>query len=151
VGLATLAADIGKGLFAGAIGTIAMTVSSTAEMKIRGREGSSAPSDAAGRVLGVQPRNEAGKKRFASVVHFGYGTSWGALRGALSSLGLRGSAATGAHFAVVWGNELVMLPALGVAPPATEWGPKEVAIDAFHHLVYATATGLAYDYLDRRA
>jgi hypothetical protein len=24
------------------------------------------------------------------------------------------------------------------------WGAKEVAIDAFHHVVYATATGVAY-------
>jgi hypothetical protein len=42
-----------------------------------------------------------------------------------------------------------MLPALDVAPPLTEWGAKEVAIDAFHHLVYATATGFAYAILDR--
>jgi len=150
LGLATLAAGIGKGLFAGAFGTVAMTVSSTAEMKLRGREASSAPADAAGRMLGVQPRNETGKKRFATVVHYGYGTSLGTIRGVIGVAGLAGPAATAAHFAAVWGNELVMLPKLGVAPPATEWGAKEVAVDAFHHLGYATATGLAYDYLDRR-
>ena len=37
-----------------------------------------------------------------------------------------------------------MLPALDVAPPLTEWGAQEVAIDAFHHIVYAIATGVAY-------
>jgi hypothetical protein len=42
-----------------------------------------------------------------------------------------------------------MLPALGVTPPLTEWGVKEVAIDALHHLVYARATGVAYSLLDR--
>jgi hypothetical protein len=42
-----------------------------------------------------------------------------------------------------------MLPALGVTPPLTEWGMKEVAIDALHHLVYAGATGIAYSLLDR--
>jgi hypothetical protein len=42
-----------------------------------------------------------------------------------------------------------MLPALGVAPPLTEWGAKEAAIDALHHLVYAGATGMAYSLLDR--
>jgi hypothetical protein len=42
-----------------------------------------------------------------------------------------------------------MLPTLGVAPPVTQWGSKEVAIDAWHHLVYAAATSLAYAFLDR--
>ena len=36
-----------------------------------------------------------------------------------------------------------MLPALGVAPPFWQWGAKEVAIDTFHHLVYASATSVA--------
>lgn len=40
-----------------------------------------------------------------------------------------------------------MLPALGVAPPATQWGAKELAIDAWHHVVYAAA-GAAYELLD---
>lgn len=35
--LGDVAADVGKGLFAGVAGTAAMTVSSTLEMKIRGR------------------------------------------------------------------------------------------------------------------
>jgi hypothetical protein len=42
-----------------------------------------------------------------------------------------------------------MLPALDVAPPFWTWGAKEVGIDAFHHLVYATATSVAYSVLDR--
>jgi len=37
-----------------------------------------------------------------------------------------------------------MLPALGVAKPFWRWGAKEVAIDAFHHGVYAAATDGAY-------
>jgi uncharacterized membrane protein YagU involved in acid resistance len=41
-----------------------------------------------------------------------------------------------------------MLPALGVVPPFWQWGAKEVAIDAFHHLVYASATSIAYAILD---
>jgi len=42
-----------------------------------------------------------------------------------------------------------MLPALGVAPPLTEWGAKEVAIDVVHHIVYVGATGMTYSLLDR--
>lgn len=51
----------------------------------------------------------------------------------------------------MWGNELVLLPALEVAPPLGEWGSTELAIDAFHHGVYAIATSLAYGFLDRHS
>lgn len=147
--LGNIASSVGKGLAAGAIGTVAMTVSSTLEMKMRGREGSTAPSDAAGKVLGVQPRDPDGQKRFSTAVHWGYGTSWGAVRGLLGAAGMSGPTAALAHFGAVWGNALVMLPALDVAPPATEWGSKELGVDAFHHFVYALATSAAYEYLDR--
>lgn len=32
---------------------------------------------------------------------------------------------------------IVMLPKLGVAPPPTKWGGKEVGVDWLHHAVYA--------------
>ena len=44
------AASAGVGVVAGLVGTAAMTTSSTAEMKINGREASSTPADAAGTV-----------------------------------------------------------------------------------------------------
>ena len=61
---------------------------------------------------------------------------------------VQGPIATAAHFGAVWGTALVMLPSLKVAPPPTEWGAKEIAIDALRHLVYAAVTGLAYEFLD---
>jgi hypothetical protein len=82
-------------------------------------------------------------------VHCGYGTGWGVTRALLRTAGLSPAAATASHLAAVWGSEQVMLPALGVAPPVTLWGKEEVAIDGFHHLVYAVATGIGYDLLDR--
>ncbi len=115
--LGDVAASVGKGLFAGVAGTAAMTVSSTLEMKIRGRQASSAPAQAAGEVLGVEPTGEAEGARFSNVVHWGYGTSWGAIRGLIDAIGLEGPSATAAHLLTVWSTEQVMLPALGVAPP----------------------------------
>ncbi|MGH2820874.1 MAG: hypothetical protein ACRDJ5_09495 [Actinomycetota bacterium] len=41
-----------------------------------------------------------------------------------------------------------MLPVLDVAPPVTMWGAKEIAIDVWHHTVYALAAGVAYELLD---
>jgi hypothetical protein len=147
--LGDVAAAVGKGLFAGAAGTAAMTVSSTLEMKLRGRPASSTPALAAQKVLGVQPVDEEAEARFSNLVHWGYGTAWGGVRGLIAAAGLTEPAATVAHLAAVWGSEQVMLPALDVVPPLTEWGAQEVAIDAFHHLVYAAATGAAYSLLDR--
>lgn len=147
--LGDVAADVGKGLFAGVAGTAAMTVSSTLEMKVRGRPASNAPADAAGKVLGVEPKDERGEARFATLVHWGYGTGWGAVRGLVGAAGLKGPAAAAAHFGAVWSSEQVMLPALDVAPPFWTWGAKEASIDAFHHLVYAAATSAAYAALDR--
>lgn len=147
--LGDVASAVGRGLFAGAAGTAAMTVSSTIEARLRKREGSTAPADAAGKVLGVQPRNPAGKQRFSTAVHWGYGTSWGAVRGLIGAAGLDGAGAAGAHFAAIWPSALVMLPSLGVAPPPWKWGAAEIGIDAGHHLVYVAATSLAYSALER--
>src|SRR5215211_2899981 len=77
-GLGGAAAAIGRGLVAGAIGTAAMTVSSTLEQKARGREASTAPADAAMKVLGIEGFcDDAARNRFSTLVHWAYGTSWG--------------------------------------------------------------------------
>lgn len=146
-----IASALGKGLMAGAVGTAAMTISSTIEAKVRQREGSTAPADAAAKVLGIEPKDDDAKARFSNLVHWTYGTMWGGYRGLLSGLGLPAPVATAAHMATVWGSELVMLPALDVAPPVKEWGSTELAIDGWHHLVYVTATAFAYGFLDRHS
>ena len=35
--------------------------------------------------------------------------------------------------------------------PAGRWAREEIAIDAFHHTIYAAATGLAYELLRSRS
>jgi hypothetical protein len=147
-GPGTLAAKIGRGLVAGAIGTAAMTVSSTLEQKLRGREASTAPADAAAKVLGIEGFcDDAAKSRFSNVVHWVYGSTWGVPRALLDAAGLSPAAATAAHGAALWGSEQVMLPALGVSPPLWEWGVEEVAIDSIHHVAYTVATSIAYEAL----
>lgn len=147
-----IAHAIGRGLLAGLVGTAAMTVSSTLEAKARNRAGSTAPADAARAVLGVEKfSSDAAEQRFSQLVHWGYGTGWGVARGLLRTLGLSPRAASIGHFALVYGSEQVILPTLDVAPPATEWGAKEVAIDAWHHLVYNAATAVASEWLYARS
>lgn len=149
VNLGDIAADFGKGLFAGLAGTVAMTASSTLEMKLSGRGESTTPAQAAEAVLDVEPPNEEAESKFSNLVHWGYGTGWGGVRGLLASAGLSGPAATVVHLALIWGSEQVILPALNVSAPVFKYGGKATATDLLHHTVYATATGLAYSYLDR--
>ncbi|WP_198170248.1 hypothetical protein [Mucilaginibacter arboris] len=140
-----LGTAIGIGVMAGIVGTAAITISQMIEMKIDGREPSSAPADAASKVLDMQPANEEKKSKVSQQIHWAYGTSWGIARGLISLTGLKGWKATLVHFAAIWGTANVMLPALEVAPPATEEDAKTISVDGLHHAVYAVAAGLAFD------
>jgi hypothetical protein len=148
--LTTLADGIGKGVLAGVAGTAAMTASSTLEAKLRGRPFSTAPAKAAARALGIETFDDgAAYARFSNLVHWGYGTGWGVARGVMRALGVGPRLATPAHFAVLWGSALYTLPKYEVAPPVTQWGREDVAIDVFHHLVYVSAAAAAFELLDR--
>jgi hypothetical protein len=138
--------SIGKGLVAGFLGTAAMTASSTIEARLRHRAASSAPARATAKALGIAEfEDDIARARFNDLSHWGYGTGWGIVRGLLGASRLTPTRATAAHCAAVWGSAAVTLPALDVAPPFVFWGRKEVAIDLFHHAVYALATGAAYE------
>ena len=151
MGLARLSENVGRGLAAGVIGTAAMTASSTLEAKLRDRGASTTPADAARTVLGIEKfTDDTAEQRFNQLVHWGYGTGWGAVRGLLRTIGLGPRLATFAHLGAVYGSEQVILPELDVAPPATEWGAEEIAVDLLHHVVYALAVAFAYERLARR-
>jgi hypothetical protein len=144
--LARTATAIGDGLVAGLLGTAAMTVSSTIEARLRRRAASTAPARATAKALGIETfAGDRAQARFNDLSHWGYGTGWGVVRGLLGATGMPAAKATAAHGAAVWGSAAVTLPALEVAPPFVFWGRKEVAIDLFHHAVYAIATGAAYE------
>jgi hypothetical protein len=144
--LAKTATAIGDGLVAGFLGTAAMTVSSTVEARLRRRAPSTAPARATAKALGIRAfDSDLAQARFNDLSHWGYGTGWGVVRGLLGAAGMPPAKATAAHGAAVWGSAAVTLPALEVAPPFVFWGREEVAIDLFHHAVYALATGAAYE------
>ena len=147
----TVAEDVGKGLVAGFVGTAAMTVSSSLEAKLRGRQASSAPARATAKVLGIKEFEDGvAAARFNDLSHWGYGTGWGVVRGLLAATGMSPRAATAAHGAAIYGAAQVTLPALEIAPPVVFWPKEEIAIDAFHHVVYAASSGLAYELLNGR-
>jgi hypothetical protein len=143
-----VASSIGKGLVAGFAGTAAMTVSSTLEAKLRGRAPSTTPARAIAKALGIASFEDAvARARFNDLSHWGFGTAWGVVRGLLDAAGVAPRKATATHGAAVWGSAQLTLPALDLAPPVVFWPKEEIAIDAFHHTVYAVATGIAYELL----
>jgi hypothetical protein len=139
-----VATEIGKGIVSGLAGTLAITISQMIEMRLSGRKPSTAPADAAGKVLGVQPRDQAGKTRFANVIHWAYGTAWGLARAALGGTRRGRLWAPLAHLAAVQTTAMLVLPGLDVAPPATKWGAKAISKEVLHHTVYATAADATY-------
>ncbi|RYE29437.1 MAG: hypothetical protein EOP42_14405 [Sphingobacteriaceae bacterium] len=145
-----LATAIGIGVMAGIAGTAAITISQMIEMKADGREPSTAPVDAVSKVLDMEPTDEEKKAKVSQQIHWAYGTSWGVARGLISLTGLKGWKATLIHFAAIWGTEMVMLPSLDLAPPATEEDAKTISIDGLHHAVYAVAAGLAFDAIAKK-
>lgn len=146
-----LAAHIGEGLLAGVIGTAAITLSRTIDMKISKEKESSTPADAASKTLGVQPNSEEEKKKFSTIVHWLYGTAWGAAKGVLNFAGIKGWKGTLLQFAAVWGAEMVMLPSLKVAPAVKGWSAKQLVKDGFHHIVYTIIAGLVFDELHKQS
>jgi hypothetical protein len=141
-----LSTAIGRGLVAGFAGTAAMTVSSTLEARMRGRAPSSAPARATAKMLGIESfEDSVAQARFNDLSHWGYGTGWGVVRGLLDLAGMSPRAATAAHGLAVYGTAQVTLPALEIAPPAVFWPKEEIAIDLWHHAVYAVASGMAYE------
>src|SRR5436190_19498155 len=157
-------AGIGKGVIAGMAGTAAMTVSSTIEANFaaehsrrprrrlrparwRSRRSTTAPLTPGSAISSTGATAPAGVSRAASCVRSASLRGWRHRR--TSPLGISPRLATPAHFAAIWGSSLYTLPKYEVAPPVIEWAAEDVAIDVFHHLVYVTATGLAFELLDR--
>ena len=145
--LDTVAGAIGRGLIAGLVGTAAITLSQGIEAKLRNRKPSTTPAQAAGKVLGVKPVGEQEERRFSNMVHWGYGTAWGGVRGLLDVAGLNGVAADAAHMGAVSATAMTMLPAMKLSQPQTKQPVEEIAIETLHHLVYALATGVTYAWL----
>jgi len=146
--LGELGSAIGKGLLAGLAATAAITLSQMIEMKITKREPSDAPVKVASETVGAKPVNEEQKEQMSQELHWAYGTSWGVARGIIGLTGLKGIPAALVHFGAIWGSSMIMLPKYNAAPPVYKQDPKAIAIDGFHHAVYALTAGLVYDALD---
>jgi uncharacterized protein YndB with AHSA1/START domain len=132
-----------RGMLAGLAGAAAMSVSTHAEMRLRGRPPSDAPAKALARVLRVK----AGGRRaqaLGTAGHVGTAVSLGAVRGLLDPAGAGPRTGGAILFAMAMTPDAAVVPALGAAPPPWKWTRTEAFISVLHHAVFAAATNAAY-------
>jgi hypothetical protein len=134
--------NVGLGLAAGLIGTLAMTLGQEAEMALTGRPPSKTPAEGAEKASGIDVSDEAAEQTLSNIVHFGYGTLLGAGLAALDDV--PEPARTIAYFVGAQATGMAVLQALDLEGKPSKWDAPSAAIDVGHHLVYAVAAGLAY-------
>jgi hypothetical protein len=135
-----------RALVAGAAGTVAITISTNVEMRIRGRGPSEAPIDALERIAG---RRLPARKALGGAAHLASGLALGLPRVLIERGGVREPVATLLFLPIAWSPDLAAVPALGAAEPPWRWGWTETGVSLIHHVAYATAAGAALAALDR--
>lgn len=133
-----------KGLFAGLIGTIVMTLSQMLEISRTGREPSTVPGQVGSKLLRLSPKNEHEMTSLSNKVHWGHGIALGAVFGLISLTKVSGVAAIAIFFALLRSGDALLYAALGIAPLPWHWKANELITDLFHKGVYAIATGVTY-------
>ena len=129
------------------VGTAVMTLSSTTEMILEGREESTTPGKAALKLLKVFGVENVSDKTFALLslyTHWIYGTAWGIFLYAFFYMNFPPVLLWLPYWIVVWCTEQVLLPAMGVAEASWAYGKKALITDIFHHLVYAIAATICW-------
>ncbi len=146
----SIAGVVGRGLTAGAVGTVALTLAEKAEIALTGREPSTVPGQVGARLLGHDSQVDAGLvERLNPIVHWGHGIGLGAVRGLLDVAGLGPVAATLVFYPLVFASDATLYRVLGIAPPPWRWSRIELATDLFGKGVLAFATSGAYMLLKR--
>jgi hypothetical protein len=154
---------IAAGALAGIGGTAAMTLLQLAEAKIRGGvpapppetwEDAPAPAQVGERIAeGVfeRPLPLEQAPTVTNVMHWSYGTLWGAGFGVVQgTLGLPAAVAGTLWGSVVWSSGYALLPAMKVYKPAWKYPPGTLALDLGRHLVYGLGVAGTYALLERR-
>jgi hypothetical protein len=141
---------IAAGLGAGALGTLAMTGWQELSARLmsggdgNGQSGPPSWKDApvpaqVARKLANAAGVEPDPRRIpllTNVMHYGYGTGWGAAYALLPKRALSGLA----FGAAVWAMSYVQLVPLGLYEPPWKYPPTQLALDLSYHLVYGVGT-----------
>jgi hypothetical protein len=169
-GSGTPIAAVARGLFAGAVGTVAMDtflyrnyrraggterpMSWEFSAQVRSWDQAPAPAQLGRRLVeGVFDRKlpDDRARLVNNVTHWAYGIVSGAAYGVLAGSLRRPRARYGLPFgAGVWLTGYAVLPAAGLYKPIWEYDAVTLAKDLSAHLVYGATTGLAFAALQRR-
>jgi hypothetical protein len=161
---------VARGLAAGVVGTGCMTAWQTLSAKLQGSgaqqdgeqsepakdpwEEASAPAKVAKRIgEGVFHKDVPADliPLLTNVMHWGYGTGWGAVYGLVAGSTRRSGVRQGALFgAGVWASSYAQLVPMGLYAPPWTYAPGELALDLSYHLAYGVGAAAAYRALDRR-
>ena len=84
----------------------------------------------------------------STVMHWSYGSAWGAFYGVLAGSLRRPHPLYGLPFgAAVWVSDYLVLPEAGLYKPIWEYDAKTLATDLSAHLAYGAGTGAAFSLL----
>ncbi|HTX31397.1 MAG TPA: hypothetical protein VMD09_08420 [Solirubrobacteraceae bacterium] len=156
---ATLLHRAGRGLVAGVFGTATMTAWQELSAKLQSSEGAGsqgesdpwaqapAPAKVGRLLLGALGYEVPADKidLLTNVMHWGYGTTWGAVYGAvMGNAADRRPLARGLGFGTcVWLMSYAQLVPLGIYQPPWKYPPQELALDLSYHLAYGAGVGAA--------
>jgi hypothetical protein len=149
---------VARGLAAGVAGTAVMTAyqglvakleSARADESGDAWENAPAPAKVAKRIIeGLFHREVDAEKipLLTSVMHWAYGTLWGAGYALLAERVDGSPAARGLAFGTgVWVTSYAQLVPLGIYSPPWEYDAKTLATDLSYHLVYGLGVSYAYE------
>jgi len=153
--------EILKGTIAGAVGTVALNISTYADMAIRGRPSSSAPTNLVStlaRFVGLAPTTQDGGTQDQTAQHresglgallgyvngLGTGIAYGLLREQFDEVSLP-LASIGAGLTAMAASDVPLI-ALRVSNPKT-WGVSGWLADLIPHLIYGLITVSTYEVL----
>ena len=158
---------VGRGLLAGVAGTAAMTAWQELSAKLQSSDGegggseekpkdpweeASAPAKVGRRIIEGVFRKEVPAEQIGTltnVMHWGYGTTWGAVYGLIAG-SRRSTLGGGLAFGLaVWASSYAQLVPMGIYQPPWTYEPEELALDVSYHLVYGGATALAFAVVSR--
>ncbi len=150
--------EVLMGTAAGAVGTVALNVTTYADMALRGRPSSSVPSQVAGKLAGkvgidLSGEDETAQNRKSGLgalsgyaVGLGIGSGYGLVRPLLGDVSVPGAGAV-LGLAAMAGSD-VPATALGITDPS-EWSSSSWASDIVPHLAYGLITAVAYESFNR--
>ena len=155
----TLIEKVARGLVAGVLGTVAMTGWQELAARLQssgGQDGQEQPSDPwESAPVPAQVARKIGEGLFGlevpaeriplltNVMHWSYGTGWGAIYGLASGSARRRHALRrGALFGtLVWAMSYAQLVPVGLYAPPWTYPPQELALDLSYHVVYGLGAG----------